>query len=131
MHLYRPVLSSIAAIASTTVIKAVSMGTNSLGHESISVRSTSQKFKDTNLRYVKNSGVCETTLGVTQYSGYVEVGKNMSMVSSFVVVWRLHTSHMIVILVLRGSPLTRDSALYSLVRYYQITFANSYYFHPG
>lgn len=27
------------------------------------------------LRYVKNSGICETTPGVNQYSGYVDVGE--------------------------------------------------------
>ncbi|KAG6380284.1 Alpha/Beta hydrolase protein [Boletus reticuloceps] len=32
-----------------------------------------------NLRYVANSGICETTPGVTQYSGYIDVGTNMSM----------------------------------------------------
>ena len=85
MHLHRLVLSSITAIVSTAVVKTVSIGTNNLGPESISVRFNSQKFKDTNLHYVKDSGICETTPGVTQYSGYVEVGKNMSMVSSFVV----------------------------------------------
>ncbi|CAM1510219.1 Fc.00g005540.m01.CDS01 [Cosmosporella sp. VM-42] len=31
------------------------------------------------LEYVTNSGVCETTPGVNQYSGYLNVGKNMSM----------------------------------------------------
>jgi hypothetical protein len=41
----------------------------------------SQIQDDTNLRYVTNSGICETTPGVTQYSGYVDVGTNMSMVS--------------------------------------------------
>ncbi|KAF8273258.1 putative carboxypeptidase S1 [Lactarius quietus] len=31
------------------------------------------------LSYVTNSGVCETTPGVNQYSGYLTVGNNMSM----------------------------------------------------
>lgn len=31
------------------------------------------------LEYVTNSGICETTPGVNQYSGYLSVGKNMSM----------------------------------------------------
>ncbi|RDL34760.1 uncharacterized protein BP5553_07888 [Venustampulla echinocandica] len=31
------------------------------------------------LDFVKNSGICETTPGVNQYSGYVSVGKNQSM----------------------------------------------------
>lgn len=35
---------------------------------------------DLSLRYVENSGVCETTPGVQQFSGYVDVGTNMSMV---------------------------------------------------
>lgn len=29
--------------------------------------------------YVTNSGICETTPGVTQYSGYLSVGNNMNM----------------------------------------------------
>lgn len=29
------------------------------------------------LSYVKNSGICETTPGVDQYSGYLDVGTNM------------------------------------------------------
>lgn len=33
------------------------------------------------LRYTANSNICETTHGVNQKSGYVTVGKNMSMVS--------------------------------------------------
>ncbi|THH14802.1 hypothetical protein EW146_g5581 [Bondarzewia mesenterica] len=37
---------------------------------------------DVNLRIVKNSGVCETTPGVGQISGYIDVGTNMSMVRS-------------------------------------------------
>jgi hypothetical protein len=33
------------------------------------------------LRYKENSNICETTHGVNQKSGYITVGKNMSMVS--------------------------------------------------
>ena len=66
MHLYHLVLYSITAIWAIGPM---------------SIQFTSQKFKDTNLHYVKNSSICETTLGVTQYSGYIEAGKNMSMVS--------------------------------------------------
>ncbi|KAI0771274.1 alpha/beta-hydrolase [Trametes elegans] len=40
---------------------------------------SSQLVQDGKLRYVRNSGVCETTPGVEQLSGYVDVGKNMSM----------------------------------------------------
>lgn len=31
------------------------------------------------LDYVNNSGICETTPGVNQYSGYLSVGNNMNM----------------------------------------------------
>jgi len=34
----------------------------------------------TGIRYVKNSGICETTPNVTQISGYIDIGSNMSMV---------------------------------------------------
>lgn len=31
------------------------------------------------MEFVKNSGICETTPGVNQYSGYLSVGGNMNM----------------------------------------------------
>lgn len=31
------------------------------------------------LEFVTNSGICETTPGVNQYSGYLSVGSNMNM----------------------------------------------------
>jgi carboxypeptidase D len=33
----------------------------------------------TKLSFVNNSGICETTPGVNQYSGYLTVGENMNM----------------------------------------------------
>ncbi|EGO01131.1 hypothetical protein SERLA73DRAFT_179195 [Serpula lacrymans var. lacrymans S7.3] len=39
----------------------------------------SKIHNETGLRYVKNSGICETTPGVEQLSGYIDVGTNMSM----------------------------------------------------
>ncbi|KAI0658185.1 alpha/beta-hydrolase [Cubamyces menziesii] len=35
--------------------------------------------QDAKLRFVRNSGVCETTPGVGQLSGYIDIGTNMSM----------------------------------------------------
>ncbi|KAK7042570.1 Alpha/Beta hydrolase protein [Favolaschia claudopus] len=35
--------------------------------------------KDVSLRFVKDSGICETTPGVHQMSGYVDIGPNMSI----------------------------------------------------
>ena len=40
----------------------------------------SQVQADVGLRFVRNSGVCETTPGVEQLSGYIDFGTNMSMV---------------------------------------------------
>ena len=31
------------------------------------------------MQFVTNSGICETTPGVNQYSGYISVGSNMNM----------------------------------------------------
>ena len=47
----------------------------------IHTRFTSTKNPKVSIRFVTNSGVCETTPGVQQISGYVDFGKNMSMVS--------------------------------------------------
>jgi len=43
----------------------------------------SQNIAHLGLRFVSDSGVCETTPGVHQMSGYITVGQNMSMVSGF------------------------------------------------
>ena len=50
----------------------------------IHTRFTSAVTPNVSLRFVKDSGVCETTPGVHQISGYVDVGTNMSMVSLLV-----------------------------------------------
>lgn len=39
----------------------------------------SQAQPDVGLRFIRNSGVCETTPGVDQLSGYIDFGTNMSM----------------------------------------------------
>lgn len=42
----------------------------------------SKNNPDTQIRFIKDSGVCETTPGVGQLSGYIDIGTNMSMVRS-------------------------------------------------
>ena len=79
---WQPFVASVAALA----VGAVFVHAGSL-HDSTESRPRrsvyrSQIHSDTNLRYVANSGICETTPGVTQYSGYIDVGTNMSMVST-------------------------------------------------
>ncbi|KAI6145134.1 Alpha/Beta hydrolase protein [Pisolithus tinctorius] len=65
----------------TAPASAVFAKTRNVGRDAGSsyVQFTSTKLNSTDLRYVMDSGICETTPDVTQYSGYVEVGKNMSM----------------------------------------------------
>ncbi|KIK29406.1 hypothetical protein PISMIDRAFT_480498 [Pisolithus microcarpus 441] len=65
----------------TALTRVTSAETSIAGRDAVSsyTRFTSTKFNGTGLRYVTNSGICETTPNVTQYSGYVEVGRNMSM----------------------------------------------------
>ena len=46
----------------------------------IRTRFMSTNNPNVSISFVTNSGVCETTPGVQQISGYLDVGKNMSMV---------------------------------------------------
>ncbi|KAG5341455.1 hypothetical protein C0989_010396 [Termitomyces sp. Mn162] len=57
-------------IASTAASPAITQLTN--------FKSTIQ---DVGVRFVNNSGICETTPGVNQLSGYIDVGTDMSFVS--------------------------------------------------
>ncbi|KAG2095727.1 Alpha/Beta hydrolase protein [Suillus discolor] len=43
------------------------------------VRIQSDAHNATGIRYVTNSGICETTPNVAQISGYIDIGTNMSM----------------------------------------------------
>ncbi|KAJ7639710.1 alpha/beta-hydrolase [Mycena polygramma] len=58
------------------------LGTALLSHAtSLAVKHefSSQIQQDVKLRFVNNSGICETTPGVHQMSGYIDIGTNMSM----------------------------------------------------
>ena len=115
MHLHSFIFSVTAL-----VVGAVSVHASSL-HDSSELRTRqlafrSQILNDTNLRYVANSGICETTPGVTQYSGYIDVGTNMSMVSTIWCTKAGADASMTVVLVLRGSQLARDCPVHALVR---------------
>lgn len=59
-------LANIALLLLSTSLKAVSKST--------------PKQQDGLVRFVKNSGICETTPGVQQISGYIDIGTDMSMV---------------------------------------------------
>ncbi|KII91592.1 hypothetical protein PLICRDRAFT_38372 [Plicaturopsis crispa FD-325 SS-3] len=70
----RTFLSSIGV--ALTLVAATVVATPLTTSEPVEFESS--LLADTKLRYVKNSGVCETTPGVEQISGYIDVGKNMS-----------------------------------------------------
>ena len=68
-------LLSLVVLALLTVASVVASPIDSVHHVF-----QSRSSPDTRLRFVRNSGVCETTPGVNQISGYIDVGTNMSMV---------------------------------------------------
>ena len=76
MMIYSSVLFLLAFFAIEWVDAIPSFKTDSIHR-----RFASRNNPDVSMRFVKNSGVCETTPGVQQISGYLEVGTNMSMVS--------------------------------------------------
>ncbi|KAG2040689.1 Alpha/Beta hydrolase protein [Suillus americanus] len=80
MFLRTLVQAGIALFASVSVTRAVSaFESNIYATEAGHVKIQSKVHNATGIRYVKNSGICETTPNVTQISGYINVGTNMSM----------------------------------------------------
>lgn len=70
----------LVALASVSSALATPLSERSV-LEPVYSRFTSKNNPDLALRFVENSGICETTPGVRQISGYIDVGTNMSMVS--------------------------------------------------
>ncbi|KAJ6625126.1 alpha/beta-hydrolase [Mycena sp. CBHHK59/15] len=64
-------LSAILVLGSSLLSFATPLG--------VKTKFTSSIQKDVTLRFVNNSGICETTPGVHQMSGYVDIGTGMSM----------------------------------------------------
>jgi carboxypeptidase C (cathepsin A) len=75
MRLLPTILLVLSAVAATPLTKR----TTGTFTSSFLTHHLSPNAGNVSLRFVKNSGVCETTPGVNQLSGYIEVGKNMSM----------------------------------------------------
>lgn len=116
MGLYSTViLLCLAALTWSSSVLATPLSERSL-LQPVYLRFTSKNNPELALRFVENSGVCETTPGVRQISGYIDVGTNMSMVS-FEQGLCSHSSDrlIIVVLVLRVPTRTRHSTDYSLV----------------
>ncbi|KAG1740434.1 Alpha/Beta hydrolase protein [Suillus paluster] len=68
-------LLAVASITCAVSVVEHDLDTSEAGHIEIK----SEVHNATGIRYVKNSGICETTPHVTQISGYIDVGTNMSM----------------------------------------------------
>lgn len=60
---------------------------------------TSKTFNG-GLRYVNNSGVCETTKGVHTASGYIDIAQNQSLVREKTLIPDVNTHESLVVLVL-------------------------------
>ncbi|KAG1819078.1 Alpha/Beta hydrolase protein [Suillus subaureus] len=80
MFLRTLVRASVALLANVSVTRVVSaveanLHATKAGH----IKIQSKVHNATGIRYIKNSGICETTPNVTQISGYINVGTNMSM----------------------------------------------------
>ncbi|KAJ7826492.1 alpha/beta-hydrolase [Mycena olivaceomarginata] len=63
----------------------LALGSCLLSHATLVIKHqfSSQIQDDVGLRFVNNSGICETTPGVHQMSGYVDIGTNMSITAPF------------------------------------------------
>ncbi|RDX52343.1 alpha/beta-hydrolase [Lentinus brumalis] len=81
MKLLGILASVLPTVLGTVLPRADLAGSSSvlLDLESPHVEFKSKILNDTALRFVRNSGVCETTPGVNQLSGYIDIGTNMSM----------------------------------------------------
>lgn len=94
------------------------LGASILGHcDSLPRKHTfsSQTQEDVSLRFVNNSGICETTPGVHQMSGYVDIGTNMSIVCCPRSSSSSPQSHVPVVLVFCFTNVTGNCAVHSLV----------------
>ncbi|KAL5497683.1 hypothetical protein ACEPAH_2614 [Sanghuangporus vaninii] len=81
---WSPTAAAVALVSCTLTLSAL-RGVHASpvdGHpltSSVHTVFKSRQQNDTKLRFVRDSGVCETTPGVGQISGYIDIGPNMSM----------------------------------------------------
>ncbi|KAI0768078.1 alpha/beta-hydrolase [Trametes elegans] len=74
-------VAALATIALSSRDAAPIASSRDAVHQPVRREFISNDMQDVKLRAVRNSGVCETNPGVEQLSGYIDVGKNMSMAS--------------------------------------------------
>ena len=84
-------LAFLATASLTTQVLGLKLlqGSQLHGKRSIEVRDgvvhTIFEYNGSSIDYVKNSGICETTPGVNQYSGYFSVGRMSQCAPYFVI----------------------------------------------
>ncbi|KAF4970216.1 hypothetical protein FSARC_2702 [Fusarium sarcochroum] len=80
MRLTRPSAAILSVLAPlSTADLEVNRGFTKPNAEGIDRTSSGHAPTKSSLEYVTNSGICETTPGVNQYSGYLDYGQNTSM----------------------------------------------------
>jgi len=119
------VFGRLLTLVVLSCISAVSVCANPVSHDASAsptfTRFTSIVNPDVSIRFVSDSGICETTPGVHQMSGYIDVGTNMSMVRRYG--WSLPNPYFrcstfglrLVVLVLWGSEESWHCTVYPLV----------------
>ncbi|KDR67990.1 hypothetical protein GALMADRAFT_161293 [Galerina marginata CBS 339.88] len=76
---FRCISLLVALFSFTVTFTHATPVVDSTGLKPALTRFTSTTNPDVSLRFVSDSGICETTPGVHQKSGYIDVGTNMSM----------------------------------------------------
>jgi hypothetical protein len=119
-------LQPIKVVASAALALAVASGANGLKVqrapsivERDGVNHVTYDHAETgaSLDFVKNSGICETTPGVNQYSGYLNVGSKSTLVTFFRTLLTKIREHEHVVLVLRVSRQAGGSSSRALVEW--------------
>jgi hypothetical protein len=78
-------IATLGVLTASACLAAAASNPSRLGKRYVEVRDDitynvlEHEATGTKMLYVNNSGICETTPGVNQYSGYLTVGDNMNM----------------------------------------------------
>lgn len=72
--------ASVVSVALLSIVGCSAVVVASTQAPAVHTEFESSKFEG-GLRFVENSGVCETTPGVHTVSGYIDIAKNQSLVS--------------------------------------------------
>jgi len=80
------------------------------------------------LEYITNSGICETTPGVNQYSGYLNYGEHAKPYYHDLILKVSRSEHEHVVLVLRGPKYAQRSSSSSLPQWWSRVLFRDWHF---